>query len=389
MKPRCMFTAGALSVAAGVVLMAFVSCSSGDGTKAPTPTKQPPVFPEAKGYALAIGLNRVNPAYYDGWSGELTGCEPDASDMEEIEKSQGFNTTRLFTSSATRPAVLNELSSLAERMQKGDLLIVSYSGHGGQVPDQNNDEPDYLDETWCLYDGELIDDEIFSAWMKFREGVRILVLSDSCHSGTVTKMKNADFAGAAAPRMQELEKAWKVSRVPARLDRQAILKLPELRDAIKVRTDLRQAFGSRISRRDVSMGAPVAVSVRAEEEKILVSRALPPSVAIRTFQKNKGFYEKIGREAPKEDPSNVKAAIISISGCEDAQTSADLGFNGLFTWALKGIWDQGAFSGDHRKFHEAIKTRVLDRNPDQSPEYFTIGAGFENFSIQRPFTIQK
>ena len=36
---------------------------------------------------------------------------------------------------------------------------MSYSGHGGQTPDLNGDEPDRKDETWCLHDGQLIDDD--------------------------------------------------------------------------------------------------------------------------------------------------------------------------------------------------------------------------------------
>ena len=69
----------------------------------------------------------------------------------------------------------------------GDIFFLTYSGHGGQAPDLNGDEPDGKDETWCLYDGELIDDELYSSWGAFAAGVRIFLLSDSCHSGSVSK----------------------------------------------------------------------------------------------------------------------------------------------------------------------------------------------------------
>ena len=53
-----------------------------------------------------------------------------------------------------------------------------------------------MDETWCLYDGQLLDDELHEAWAAFAPGVRILVLSDSCHSGTVTKDPEPEIVAA-------------------------------------------------------------------------------------------------------------------------------------------------------------------------------------------------
>jgi hypothetical protein len=38
-----------------------------------------------------------------------------------------------------------------------------------------------------LYDRQLVDDELYGLYAGFKSGVRILVLSDSCHSGTVTR----------------------------------------------------------------------------------------------------------------------------------------------------------------------------------------------------------
>ena len=42
------------------------------------------------------------------------------------------------------------------------FFLLTYSGHGGQINDVNNDEPDGLDETWALYDRELVDDELYA-----------------------------------------------------------------------------------------------------------------------------------------------------------------------------------------------------------------------------------
>ena len=79
------------------------------------------------------------------------------------------------------------MRSAAKQLRRGDLFFLTYSGHGGQVPDVTGEEDDKKDETWCLYDGQLIDDELYFELSRFAAGVRILVLSDSCHSGTVTR----------------------------------------------------------------------------------------------------------------------------------------------------------------------------------------------------------
>jgi hypothetical protein len=140
------------------------------------------------GLSLHIGLNAVNPGDYSGWPGTLAACEFDAQDMRDLAKKQDFKSTMRLTKAATRKRVLDDLKSAAGSLKKGDMFFLTYSGHGGQVPNTGNDfEADGNDETWCLYDGELIDDELYDALSAFAPGVRILILSDSCHSGTVAK----------------------------------------------------------------------------------------------------------------------------------------------------------------------------------------------------------
>src|SRR2546423_9295596 len=149
------------------------------------------------GISLHIGLNAVDPKQYSGWSGELSGCEFDAKDMRVIAKKHGFATRLRLTKSATRNKIVSDLKRAAKKLRRNDIFFLSYSGHGGQVPNTGNDfEPDGFDETWCLYDGELIDDELYAALANFAAGVRIFVLSDSCHSGTVTRAMQLAAIGA-------------------------------------------------------------------------------------------------------------------------------------------------------------------------------------------------
>jgi hypothetical protein len=141
-----------------------------------------------QGLALTIGLNAVDPRHYGGWSGKLTACEADAEDMAAIATSRGFGVTTLMTKAATRQRVKTEISRAAESLEPGDIFMLNYSGHGGQLPDRNSDEPDAQDETWCLYDAQLVDDELYALFESFARGVRILVFSDSCQSGSVVKL---------------------------------------------------------------------------------------------------------------------------------------------------------------------------------------------------------
>lgn len=146
-----------------------------------------------RGISLHIGVNRVDPARYNGsWDGALPSAENDVDTMEAIANRQGFDTRKLKTEQATRGNVSQAISEAADELQPGDIFMLTYSGHGDRVPDISGDEEDGKDDTWCLHDGHFLDDELNVLLAKFKPGCRVLVLSDSCHSGTMLKgAKNA------------------------------------------------------------------------------------------------------------------------------------------------------------------------------------------------------
>lgn len=149
-------------------------------------------MPNAVGRALTIGLNAVGTAY-SGYP-QLTTPEQDARDIAAIGRSRGFVTKTLLANRATRAAVVAEITAAAAALRKGDMYLLSFSGHGRQVPDRNREETDIRDEAWVLYNGLLLDDDLFKLWGKFKAGVRVLVFSDSCNSGTIL---TADFGEPA------------------------------------------------------------------------------------------------------------------------------------------------------------------------------------------------
>jgi caspase domain-containing protein len=146
----------------------------------------------ASSFSLHIGINAVDKNHYKGWDGKLQGCENDALFYHELAKKEGckFSKLLLTSDSGSAPTSANVLGFLdysISELHTGDNLIITYSGHGGIMEDKNYDEPDFQDETWCLYDRQLLDDELLARFSRFQPGVNIFVISDSCHSGSVVK----------------------------------------------------------------------------------------------------------------------------------------------------------------------------------------------------------
>src|SRR4051812_2499849 len=118
--------------------------------------------PMPKGISINIGLNSVDAAEYNGWGGKLNACEADALSMAALAKKAGFETKVILTEEATSANVTAAISDASKQLGSDDILFLTYSGHGGQLPDTNGEETDGKDETWVLYDRQLVDDELYS-----------------------------------------------------------------------------------------------------------------------------------------------------------------------------------------------------------------------------------
>ena len=156
-------------------------------------------------YGIHIGLNKVDPAAYSGWSGTLHGAVNDAHDMFKIINP--YTVAMLTDEKATTSALIDKAVMFSKLVEKDDIVYITYSGHGGQVPDTNNDEADRLNETWCLYDGQISDDYIKKIIDLFN--CTVIVVSDSCHSGTISK---SVFGFTAEIRIKELPAEIKASQ---------------------------------------------------------------------------------------------------------------------------------------------------------------------------------
>lgn len=277
------------------------------------------------GISIHIGLNSVDAEQYGGWSGDLVACEFDAQDMAAIARGSGFTPTTILTAEATSERVLAALQSAAGQLTAGDTLLLTYSGHGGQIPDTDGDEEDDRDETWVLYDRQVLDDELNAAYSAFAEDVRIAVLSDSCHSGTVTRFGPPSVAD-----------------VPSVLP----------------------AVG------DVPAGAR--------------SRAMPAALAQRDFLNRRDTYTAVADKHRGVDPHQIAPCVLLVSGCQDNQVSLDGTHNGLFTATLLTVWNGGTFRGAYRRLHKQVARRMPST---QSPNLTVVGHPDRAFvEVDRAFT---
>lgn len=140
-----------------------------------------------KGIWIAMGLNYVDPLRYAGWYGRLNACVNDATDMMKVAEYYGYKATLFINEAVTSTSLIQAIEEAKEELDEGDALVISYSGHGGQMRDLNNEEKDAIDETWCLHDRQFIDDELYMHLNTIPKKLNVVVLSDSCHSGTMLK----------------------------------------------------------------------------------------------------------------------------------------------------------------------------------------------------------
>ena len=133
--------------------------------------------------ALCVGINN-----YPGTSNDLQGCVNDANDWSALLNDFGFETSLLLDSQATRQNVKAKLNDLIVSAGEGDVIVFTYSGHGTQVIDISGDEGDTYDEAIYVYDGTILDDNLRGIIDKINPKATLVVISDSCFSGSVTRL---------------------------------------------------------------------------------------------------------------------------------------------------------------------------------------------------------
>ncbi|MCB0569337.1 MAG: caspase family protein, partial [Phaeodactylibacter sp.] len=276
-----------------------------------------------KGYSLHLGVNRADQNHYNGLP-ELSCCINDAELMQDIARRYGYERSMLLCNEqATSERLTEILREYSRELEPGDILLLSYSGHGGQVEDLDSDEADARDETWCLYDRQFLDDELYQALALFKEGVRVLVFSDSCHSGTMARGDGDE--------------------------EQAI------RDAL----------------------------LAMLRERGLRMKYMPEELAVKVAQQQAGVYRQARSRLTEEGPKEVLASVKLFAACLDHQVAREGKRYSHFTGELLRILREEPAVPDYAALHQALlKTAVF-----QTPNYFEVGLKDRAFDESLPFSI--
>jgi regulator of RNase E activity RraB len=280
----------------------------------------------AKGLSIHIGLNCIDPLHY-GTAGTLPFCVNDAMEMKKIALREDYTVLcMLQDTEATSTNVRMALDKAAEILEPGDKLLLTYSGHGSYFPDLNGDEEDSYDESWILYDRMLIDDELYLMWSKFRGKVRILLVSDSCHSGTMAK--------------------------------------------------------------PLSLGNSNERAIKRPAKNAVVE--MLKSEAAKLYKAHKAVYDSHLKHIPSPREVEIRAGIILLASSGEDQLSMGKCRSGrelsLFTDELITVYEQGNPHLNYKAFLETIKRRI-PAGYAQTPNYFTTGTEIKKFLQQRPFAI--
>lgn len=302
----------------------------------------------SRGISLHIGLSSVNPLHY-GSERKLNSPRLDAERMSAIAEAQGFEKRAvLLDRDATRERVIEEIRAAAGALASGDFFLLTYSGHGGRVPDRTDEEEDRYDETWCLWDRQLLDDELHAEWRRFEKGVRILVVSDSCHSGDVLKQ-----VAMLLPDKELMS--------PARFWSEAV--------------------------REGAARLPPSLSGAMKTDSGLNIKALSAGAVINAYRDNRVYYDGVIRRLRSMPARPLLASVRLLAACRSDQKAVDGGSseeNSLFTQELLHVWDGGRFQGDYEDFVKKIGELMP---PAHTPQHSCIGAPDPAYDAQRPFTI--
>jgi hypothetical protein len=159
-------------------------------------------------YALVIGINSYQHV------SKLHTAVDDAREVAKVlNELYGFSVTMLLNQQATRDGIMSAFNQLSKILTEKDHLLIYYAGHG------------YYDKSgeasfWLPVNGKenedtkWINSASITTHLRRNKATNILVVADSCYSGTLTRSNNINLDSIPAERRRYLKKMLeKKSRV--------------------------------------------------------------------------------------------------------------------------------------------------------------------------------
>lgn len=152
----------------------------------------------------------------------LKGAVADATDLAAaLRNAHVADLTVLIDRQASRQAVMSTMERLAAESKPGDLVFVSFAGHGAQLPERTpGSNPNGLDEIFVLPGFEfrgpgtaerILDKEMNVLFQRFEQrGIYSIFVADTCHGGGLTRTvdgraENASYRQANITRILDDE----------------------------------------------------------------------------------------------------------------------------------------------------------------------------------------
>ncbi|HXQ71453.1 MAG TPA: caspase family protein [Pyrinomonadaceae bacterium] len=306
-----------------------------------------------RGISVHVGVNNPDPVF--GVT-PLQGCVSDATSMRDIAVSRGFEAKIFLDGNATFENVFEAILDATEQLTADDIFLFTFAGHGSfQSTIPSDEEADGQDETILLRDCVLIDNFLRrNLWSQFAEGVRILGVADSCHSGSVL---SASHVGPSPG-------------IPS-----ANAPSPALIMDGGGGPELATTFGTVV----VEAAPPRPVSPSST-----LVRAFTDADRGRIERLNPELHARLRSELLSGEDANVRASLLTLSACRDNQDALDGPEHGAFTQALLDVWNGGTFTGNYDDFIAGISGRFTpaQQSPNRRPELVD-----NAFLQQHPFTI--
>ncbi|KAL3695677.1 hypothetical protein R1sor_009753 [Riccia sorocarpa] len=364
--------------------------------------------------ALLVGCN------YPGTESQLTGCINDVAVMKEtLLDIYGFeedNVVMMVDSTPTEdgyepaaaddpllPTFKNIVKCLSEFIQvseEGDALFFHFSGHGGQIPSEDDDEElDGLDEVIFPTDFNALTDDTFKELLsQLPEGVTFTLVADSCRSGGL--LDNAELHVGIGEN-QEIGDETEVMASDLRaLSLKAPLPTAAGGREIPVETIMRRLAAA--SGHEVTLGTIRTTTYELFQEdanptvkkyvKTMLShmqdtpeekweqtygeagaQALQHLQAIwddESIDNDVFFSAALNYESPQRDEGTEEAPrgkAILISGSEADQNSADMGTGGALSNAIQAVVALRGGKVTNKDLANEIRKVLMRRNLDQRP----------------------